>query len=82
MTSREEVEKAMQEVQRLARMIYALIPAGCTIDLTWPNESGIITLGKPPKLDRLIITRPMLHVDLSQRPSIPMPDPKNGGAHD
>ncbi len=83
MNEQEAAQKAMTEILGHARRIYQLMKPGMVLDLTWPELAPIIVIGKPSKLERIIITRPLLHIDIAvENKPAPAIGPNGGGVHD
>jgi len=65
--SQEVIEKAMNNITQLGKQLYSYLAPGTTLDITWPEIPDIVVPGQPPKLRRLIITRPHLHLSVSPK---------------
>lgn len=64
------LEVAIRRVSVLAMELYRVMENGMTIDFTFPEEEAIVVPGKLPKVRRLIITKPMLHLELQTEPNL------------
>jgi len=62
--NKEEMRNILTEMTQCAIRLYDLMQQGMTIDFTFPDTSGLLIPNQPPKLKRLIITRPKLHLNI------------------
>lgn len=63
-----ELKAAIERVSRLAMELYDLMESGMTIDFTFRRDETIIIPGRLPKHERLIVTKPHVHLALSSAP--------------
>lgn len=70
----EDQEKARQEAQRRiaaimdhACMIYDLMEPGMTVNIELEEPQQILTPNHPPKMKRLIVTRPAIVLEVKDR---------------
>lgn len=72
-----DLKAAIERVSGLATELYDLMESGMTIDFTFQKEEVIVVPGKLPKLNRLIVTKPRLHLAL-EAPKGTDREPKTG----
>lgn len=63
------LKAAIQRVSRLSMELHDLMESGMTIDVVFPNDEKIIVPGKLPKIRRLVVTKPAIHLQLSPEPA-------------
>lgn len=56
------LDQTIKEIQHHASIIFDLMLPGMTIDLSIPNDKGIVMLNARPETRRLVLTRPSLIV--------------------
>ncbi|MEI8350080.1 MAG: hypothetical protein WCI77_07990 [Candidatus Omnitrophota bacterium] len=60
----QQMQQMFNEITSYAIRLYDLMQHGMTIELTFPDPNGIVIPNQPPKLRRLLITKPKLHVSI------------------
>ena len=64
---KKELNRNMKLITEKAREIYDLIPQGMTMDITWQTKPRVIARGTAPVTHQLIITKPMLKMNIDMR---------------
>lgn len=66
---KEQMQQLVNTISTHALSLYDLMEPGMTIEVTFPEPEAILIPNRPPKLRRLLITKPVMHIDIKLAPS-------------
>lgn len=73
--NQEQAKQIINEITRHADRLYDLLQPGMVIEVTIPENESILVPGSMPRLKRLLIVRPYMHIELQTKPD-------EGGRHE
>jgi hypothetical protein len=63
-----KLQQAIKEIGQHAIKLYELMDSGTTVEVTFSGAEDIMIPGQSPKIKRLIITKPNMHLALQLTP--------------
>ena len=75
-----KLQRLIQELGTYATRLYSLMDEGMTVEITFPEVQAIVIPNQPPKIQRLIITKPVMHVNIKLQPEAERPGGKHGSS--
>jgi hypothetical protein len=60
----EEIQRRLNAIRDNAAILYDLMEPGMTIDIQLEEPPAIITPNRPPRVKRLLITKPMMVLEV------------------
>lgn len=63
-----QMQKIINEISHHAIRLYELMEPGMSVDVAFPEVQDIVAPNKPPKVKRLIIIKPRVHLNIQLTP--------------